>query len=161
MLRTKKRAIIAAVLSLLTIGSIATPAGAAPNPSAPPADRAGTDAVPFCYGSAAPDPQYSASNNRVHWGVKGNCNYTAELYILTRLWTIVGSGDHERMEFQLFDDNHCVATNCIAGGNPICLVRTTGRWIVEGSGTVNGAPMKPFPDWGPVVTLPCSDVGVQ
>lgn len=174
MSRTFKRsAIITLVVALISVPGL-TPAGSAsaakPDPNgtprvkaSAPAKDAETDATTqdlICAGYDAPSPTYSSSNNTVHWGMKTICNYVdPNLYIHAWLYSIVGSGTNETYVYQ--DDlvKNAAGSSLTVTTTRNCLVRTTGRWIVKtyaSAATIGN--MIPYPAWGPVFTIGCSDI---
>ncbi|MEV0269918.1 hypothetical protein AB0H43_14160 [Hamadaea sp. NPDC050747] len=162
----KRSAIIAVALALVAISTPASAASAPADPAAPlqygttSANSGASTESLWCEGEAAPDPLYSASNNTVQYGAKTICNHVDTLSIRIEIWTIVGVGDHQTEEYQGQAYNSGVATNLVASGSGKCLVRTTGRWYVKVWATAVqlGGELPPYPAYGPVKTLACSDM---
>lgn len=136
------------------------PNGTARATASAPATDNSTEATLRCAGYDAPSPTYSSSNQNFSWGMKTICNYVdPNLFIHTWLYSIVGTGDHEEQVYQDDIIKNGAGSTLTATTNRKCLVRTTGRWIVKtyaSAETIGN--MIPYPAWGPVFTLGCSDI---
>jgi hypothetical protein len=166
-----KLLIVAACVGLVMATAISLPASATPKPADPSAhprvkasgkakdDSASTTSL-ACYGYDNPSPTYSSSNNTVHWGMKTICNYTdPDLSIDATLYSITGSGDNQTYVWQDRLIKSGAGSSLSVTTSQSCITRTSGRWIVKtyaSTGTIGN--LLPYPAWGPVFTIPCSDI---
>lgn len=108
-----------------------------------------------CSGEQAPEPQFSPSNQTIHWGYKVICNSATSISIIDTLYVVEGTGDNEHNVEQGEVTNSGVAPNLVVGTFHACGGSVRTRWITESWAKANNSPVNPYPAWSPVNTLTC------
>jgi hypothetical protein len=115
-----------------------------------------TSAAKVCSLWASPNPQYSASNHTIHWGVNVICNYAPFVDIHVYLYSRAPYGPG----FDVEEDDAVAfgAGSQWAGSTARCLDWGGSRnWRMKTNWHINGDPGSPNPAYSSYVSLPCQD----
>lgn len=107
-----------------------------------------------CVAYWSPEPQYSASNNTIHYGVFVNCNYAAELTMKIQIFVKPPSGPYEPADNPI--TNYAVGNTGSVGGVTACFAGSSGTWLEKFWGTAAaGGNFVPYPALSPAHVFPC------
>lgn len=108
----------------------------------------------FCEMFWNPSPQYSASNNTIHYGVWVECNYTPALSLTVQIWVKPPIEAWEPADTPKVTNT--VGFTGAAGGVTACFAGASGQWQARFWGTATpGTNFVPYPTNSQVRTYPC------
>ena len=141
----RRRVLQVAVAALLlltgTIGSQTAASAADPKPhgggtllgkEVKKADINSKALVSECDTFGNPDPQFSASNSTLHWGLRTECTGSVASQSLSGdLYTVVGNGDNQHNVWQDFGSSSSLTWYTSFSIVRSCILRVTGRWTIH------------------------------
>ncbi len=115
----------------------------------------GTQQDLWCDAYWSPEPQYSASNSTIHYGIWVNCNYADTFSLRVQIFVKEGSGPYMPAADPI--TTYPVGNTGSAGGVTGCFPGGSGTWMAKfwGNASQTGN-FIPYPALSPAHTFPCT-----
>ncbi|WP_433616914.1 hypothetical protein ACQP2P_16235 [Dactylosporangium sp. CA-139114] len=108
-----------------------------------------------CLAYWSPSPQYSASNNTIHYGIWISCNYVAAVSLKVQIFVKEAAGGYMAADSPITSNQ--VSQFPSVGGHTACFPGSSGQWMAKfwGTAAVSGN-FLPYPSLSPAPTFPCT-----
>jgi hypothetical protein len=156
---------IVVAMATAVIGAVPAAAAPPPKPTGKPiasvsvkaSSTKGSRSVQdlWCIAYSSPEPQYSASNRTIHYGVWVNCNHGTELTMKIQIFVKPPNRPYEPADDPITD--YSVGNTGSAGGVTACFPGGTGLWQARAwitSSTVGN--LLPYPAYSTAHSFPCT-----